>query len=238
MFYGLIFVTLALGMFHRIEIVAAALAIASTSYLCLALAAQRLHFGFPALSTDFGRLTLLDYGCYFALGVTLWLTFFDRATIQRVVIAGVAALGGAAQIVFACRAFSRTEPVLLPEAIWAAAIALVAVSAWQAALIARLLRMVARPIRLLGLATYPLYLLHDDLGGAIRGGAAQALGHPTLMACLAGALAVAASLAVAAWLEPPLQRLVRKALAHLPGGGSRPVVTDRTHGQGTIDRRA
>ncbi len=214
-FYALVFAMLAFGAFRWIEIVAAVLAAASTGYLCVALAGQRLHFGFLSVSEGVGRLTLIYYGCYFALGVALWLTFFDRMTPTRTVIGGVAALGGAIQIIFACRAFSATEPIIVPELAWLTAVALMALSAWQTERISRLAAPIGPWARRLGLATYPLYLLHDDLGNALRVRLAPAV-DPTACALFVVPFCIAAALVVAVWIEPPIQSALRTALAWMP----------------------
>lgn len=234
-FYGVIFVTLALGAFRRIEAVAAALAIASTAYLCALLVALRLHLGVWHLPDGLMRLTLLPYGCYFALGIALWLTFFDRPTWGRMAIGAIATVGGAVQIVLACRTFSATAPIAVPEAVWLLAIAGIAASAWKADAITARIGAFAPLARRIGLATYPLYLLHDDLGLAISRALTRAWGHPTACVVLTMALCVLAALAVAAWMEPPLQNRLRSALAGAISSASPP---KRLWGRGPEDEAA
>jgi peptidoglycan/LPS O-acetylase OafA/YrhL len=70
-------------------------------------------------------------------------------------------------------------------------------------------------LRMLGLMTYPLYLLHIVVGAALLGRLA-ARGVPQDLALVLVLLAaLAASYVIAAHLEPPLQRWTRELLCRL-----------------------
>ena len=70
-------------------------------------------------------------------------------------------------------------------------------------------------LRMLGLMTYPLYLLHNVVGAALLGRLA-ARGVPQDLALVLVLLAaLAASYVIAAHLEPPLQRWTRELLCRL-----------------------
>ena len=73
-----------------------------------------------------------------------------------------------------------------------------------------------RPVLLLGLATYPLYLLHQTMGLVLIGGLLRA-GLPYISAAFLTLLAVTVlALAIANWAEPWLRRLMDRALPFSP----------------------
>jgi len=61
-------------------------------------------------------------------------------------------------------------------------------------------------VRLLGLTTYPLYLLHDVVGAALIGKLVQIGVNPYGALGISIAAVVATSIAIAAFIEPALQK--------------------------------
>ncbi len=227
-FYILIFGVLAAGAFSQVARVFAFLSLASCVYWLGRLA---LQFWPHAAALGWVRVLpvfwstelLLNHGCYFGLGGVLWLVSRSGWSWAHAINAAVALMGGVAQIAFVSRAFSATLPLVQPEAVWLAAVVAIWLSIWQAPRLALLFGRHARAIRLLGLATYPLYLLHDDMGSLLRDALARTI-PLSVAAVVTAAFFVAAALIVARYLEPAMQRPLRSALdalARLPGRAAR-----------------
>jgi peptidoglycan/LPS O-acetylase OafA/YrhL len=218
-FYAAIFTVLSFKAYGRLEVVLWVMTLASAGYLCAELGAQLMPssaaFSWTAAIPDHvARLTLLVHGVFFALGAGLWLCFFDRATRTRLAMLAVCALGCIIQIAFSCRAFAAHTPIAVPELVWLAAMGAVVLSVWQNAWLNRYLGRYSGAIRLLGLATYPLYLLHDKPGVGFFNWlltvAPVWVAAPTAMAAT-----VAASLVMARYLEPAAQAPLRTGLSKL-----------------------
>ena len=222
-FYALVFVLLLRGMFDRLEVVAIWLCLASALYnVAFALqCAGRL--GGPDLDFGYGwkNLTLLRHGIYFAAGIFVWL--WSEQRLHRGGRIAFALAVAAAPLEITCRSaelaglmpvhvvLSAVWPV--PVLIWLASLAMIAVSArWE--------RNLGRPpaaflafARLVGLATYPLYLLHEQFGEAARNVLLKLdLSYPV---CIAGAILASTALAalIAQFAEPALRRVLRSWLS-------------------------
>jgi peptidoglycan/LPS O-acetylase OafA/YrhL len=184
-------------------------------------------FGWPRALGQIANLTLLPHGCYFALGGSFWLILRGGLKWQSTALAVVSIGGGLLQAAFFCRATSQSSSIVLVEAVWLSATAAIAVAIWQQKNIQRSLGQFGSLTRLMGLTTYPLYLLHDDAGMMVRDGLLER-GLP-LWACStsAGVIALAMALAIAAVLEPALQHPLRRVLnpANIGGPGARQPAT-------------
>ncbi len=102
-----------------------------------------------------------------------------------------------------------------PVLTWLAMVGVIALSsAWNARILP-VARGWAPGIRLIGLMTYPLYLLHDVVGAGVMGLLRSAGVGPEAALAAAILVCIAASFAVAAWLEPALQRWLRFALGRV-----------------------
>jgi peptidoglycan/LPS O-acetylase OafA/YrhL len=117
---------------------------------------------------------LLNHGCFFALGIWLFISANRRlTTLERVAVA-VTFLSGVAEI-FCFSSFLTThipaisdQSSLVPIIVWATAVFFIA----AAAIRSRRGAATASPetagyLRTLGLITYPLYLTHNVIGSAI-----------------------------------------------------------------------
>jgi peptidoglycan/LPS O-acetylase OafA/YrhL len=127
-----------------------------------------LMFRVPA--ADF----LMTHGCFFALGIWLFISANRKlTTLERVAVA-VACLSGAAEIYFFASFLLTSIPAisgqsaLVPIMVWAAAVGLIAYGANKNRRSAGAASPAAPAYwRTLGLITYPLYLTHDVIGAAI-----------------------------------------------------------------------
>jgi peptidoglycan/LPS O-acetylase OafA/YrhL len=117
---------------------------------------------------------LLTHGCFFALGIWLFISANRQLTALEQVAVAVTCLSGAAEIYFFASFLLTSVPAiadqsaLVPIMVWAAAVLLIALAANRN----RRSAGIARPeapayLRTLGLITYPLYLTHNVIGAAI-----------------------------------------------------------------------
>ncbi len=117
---------------------------------------------------------LLTHGCFFALGIWLFISANRKLTALESAAVAVTCLSGAAEIYFFASFFLTSIPAisdqsaLVPIMVWASAVGLMA---WCANRKRRPAPAVSREapacFRTLGLITYPLYLTHNVLGTAI-----------------------------------------------------------------------
>ena len=117
---------------------------------------------------------LLTHGCFFALGI--WLFIFANRELTRLeqVAVAVTCLSGAAEIYFFASFFLTSIPAiadqsaLVPILVWAAAVFLIAFVANRNRRSAGIVSSEAPAYwRTLGLITYPFYLTHNIVGAAI-----------------------------------------------------------------------
>ncbi|UFW39048.1 acyltransferase family protein [Bradyrhizobium sp. WSM471] len=117
---------------------------------------------------------LLSHGCFFALGIWLFISANRQLTALEQLAIAITCLSGAAEIYFFASFFLTSIPAisdqsaLVPIAVWAAAVLLIALAANRH----RHSAGIASPktpayLRTLGLITYPLYLTHNVIGTAI-----------------------------------------------------------------------
>ena len=117
---------------------------------------------------------LLNHGCFFALGIWLFISANRKLTVHEQLAVAVTVLSGFAEIYYFASSLLTNIPVISDEspfaavAVWAAAVLLIAVAANRS----RRSSGTASPeaagyLRTLGLITYPLYLTHNVIGSAI-----------------------------------------------------------------------
>jgi len=199
-FYAIVWTLLWLGRFDLMETVAIVIGLASTLFWCLYYPLDLSDFA----ETRWLQLVLLHHGCFFALGVLLWLMRFKAVTSARLGFAALFLAGGVLQIMSSVDVHAikveAAMPYATPIVIFLAAIALMAWSlrldlSWSG-------------WRRIGLMTYPLYLLHDVVGAAMIGAMMRA-GVPYLLSiAVAGATMIAASWLVAIEAEPRIRLLL------------------------------
>ena len=221
-FYAIVFVLLLMGRFERVGQVAIAMALISATFLLALTLNPELRF----LTTGIWRLTLLYYGVYFSLGIfiRLWISGSMRFPHWMAALVCLAAaalqtrfhsieMGG--RVVF--------SPVSLADHWYVATLAFytgfaaICLSVFHRSRFAVLPDGVLRALRILGLATFPLYLLHFKIGVLL----ARRLvlwGVPPIAALLATILImVALAVVIAAQLEPRVRAALKRALIYVEG---------------------
>ncbi|MBZ9710117.1 acyltransferase [Mesorhizobium sp. ESP7-2] len=199
-FYAIVWILLRLGRFHLMERVAIVIGLVSTSFWCLC---------YPLGWSDFAetrwlQLILVHHGCFFAVGVLIWLMRFKAMTPPRLAFCLLFLGGGVLQIASSVDVHSIKVAAAMPYAppilMFLAAIALMAWSlrldlSWSG-------------WRRIGLMTYPLYLIHDVIGASMLGAMVRA-GLPYLPSmAIVGATMIAASWLVATEAEPRIRLLL------------------------------
>ncbi len=164
------------------------------------------------------ELLLLTHGCYFAIGILLHRWHAGHRGPLRAAM--LAVLLYPALVAIYVRNGSTSYGIQtwynwrIAAALFSGAVVIIALSPRLQPLLER--RLPRRPVLLLGLATYPLYLIHQTLGlvliGALLG---TGLGYvPAALTTLA--IVTALALAIAAWAEPALRRVLDRALPFSP----------------------
>ncbi|MDY0977073.1 acyltransferase [Massilia sp. CFBP9012] len=233
-FYALVFIALLRGRV-RLRAVARLLAVASSAYLVSLFYLLVTTSGPGVLDLGYGlkNMLLLRHGVFFAIGIYLWMAT-QRQPLDRSdrVLFGLSLAAAALEIV--CRSVSLTTIFAAGDAgpldiRWVTVGALLAFAALLAAIRVCLVnakrwtpsaRTAAR-IRMLGLVTYPFYLVHEVVGGAMLVVASdRGLGRPAALT-----LAIVATLAVAwliaAFAEPALRRAIVRGARWIRGSGVR-----------------
>jgi peptidoglycan/LPS O-acetylase OafA/YrhL len=223
-FYLLVFLTLAARQFRHVELLAAILGLASTAYWAVGFQLFPVYWWLGL--TQLGSELLVQNGCAFALGVFLWLILTREWTWLRGALAVILAGGVTLEILHTSSNHAEVLHVADPGPVAPLAVFFLSMAAIIASV--RFHRQIqsalgprtARWVRRLGLATYPLYLLHTVSGGAALYALTMA-GVPRVLAfVLACAVSIALGLLVAVGPEPWL----RKRLAALLGATNpRPV---------------
>ncbi len=169
-----------------------------------------------------GATWLLNHGCFFALGIWLFISANRPLTALERVAVVVTCLSGCAEIYYFSHFLLAQIPAIsdqsaiVPILVWAAAVLLIAVAANKS----RNATGTASPeapayLRTLGLITYPLYLTHNVTGTAII--------RVLTDAGLDASLAVWASLAmlvlvcwfICAKIEPAIRGLLKEITANV-----------------------
>ncbi|KAA0123784.1 acyltransferase [Methylobacterium sp. P1-11] len=226
-FYGLVFMLLLCGRYRSVGSVCAALGGASALFWIATLAIPGLT---AVAATRLAELTLLRHGCFFALGVFLWLSLIKGATAGRLCVIALCAVGALIEVGDASQSFlaqmSRSESPLVPRLIFAGCVLMIAASvrgnAWLRDRLGARGCLLARQ---LGLMTYPLYLLHNVNGAALihRLVTAGLPPYPVLLAACGAMLTV--SFAVMRWAEPFVRSRLSAFLDRI--GLDRPLVPAR-----------
>jgi peptidoglycan/LPS O-acetylase OafA/YrhL len=169
-----------------------------------------LTHAFAAIENSVAGQLLVVQNCYFALGIALWSIHISGLTRAKLGLFTFFATAGLVASFSAARYAIRTQGGSMDEAIeplliWLFAVALIVCSIkFQAALWRRFQRW-GPIVRRAGLATYPLYLIHSQLGRFIM------LWSQGLGTWLSFALGVSAAIAVA-FIIAALERWPRAAL--------------------------
>lgn len=213
-FYGLIWLMILTRNLKHLELLAYVLAGLSLIYW--------LVFTFSGAQDPFIRLTqlaLLQPGCYFALGMLIFIVDRSGLTLPRLALGLVCAVTAALQIYATARierdGMALPDVTVLAYIIWIAAMAIIIASLrWKCA-ISTALRPYAAIIRTLGMITYPVYLIHMHTGIPVYIFLLKA-GIPAFVGLsLTYFVTLAVALIITLWLEPPLHNSINDLLKKL-----------------------
>jgi peptidoglycan/LPS O-acetylase OafA/YrhL len=182
------------------------------------------------------NMSLLRYGPYFGLGILVWLFKQKRLGKLGAAVAGLALVVGLLEIyaksVEVLPKFGRSP--LVPETPWTH-LATPSVVAFFIAFAAILVSvkcnhrfpanaMLRKIVRLLGLTTYPLYLLHERVGEFFTV-QMKRIGFQDLPAALTAlVLTGLVSLAIAWYFEPALRGLLKRIGKALSPAAKKPAL--------------
>ena len=223
-FYALIATLLGFGLFSRLEQVMILLGLYSSSVSTYLLGVRVGWFRPSGLSRlllagieDYrGNVLLYQHGTYFAIGALLWMVLLQQPTRRRIFAIALLIFGSIVQILNFSTNFSSTpqgsRPPWVPITVWLLCVAAIAASVrWNVVLHTFFKPAGARALRILGLMTYPLYLLHQRIGYLLFPRLQPLLPNWAIVTVLfAGCLL--ASYLVAMYAEKTLQGLFRKVL--------------------------
>jgi exopolysaccharide production protein ExoZ len=202
-FYTLIFGLLCLKGFSLLNRVALVLTISSSAYLSI------LHLHVWAISEQM-NVFLLRHGCFFALGLWLWLSTTRPLWTWEFAAVAVSIVSCVAEI---CLTGSEFLPrqilgpgwIVGPVLIWSAGVLCIYLSSKTDSLLAP---RAAAFVRVIGLMTYPLYLVHDKVGKRVIGDLIS-MGVNKWTAFAFGALSVIfLSWVICIYWEPPARRVL------------------------------
>jgi peptidoglycan/LPS O-acetylase OafA/YrhL len=170
---------------------------------------------------------LLCHGCFFALGIWLFISANRELTAGEKIAVAVTCLSGAAEIYFFASFFLTSIPAisdqspLVPIIIWAAAVFLIAVAANRS----RRSADTTSPetagylrtdyLRTLGLITYPLYLTHNVIGAAMIHVLIDAGLDATLAVWVALSMLVLVCWFICAKIEPAVRHALTQAISYV-----------------------
>ena len=152
---------------------------------------------------------------YFGLGIVFWSVQRNGITFARAAFIATASAVAYLEIAHIHLTDVKTGSVWLPYILWILFIVLIALAIrWQSTF-----NVLTKPLHvtfaILGLATYPLYLVHKTLGGLVNrtlydGGIGAEI---ALMAAISISLAIAITVATVA--EPVTRRILRIIVGRL-----------------------
>ncbi|WP_454883794.1 acyltransferase family protein [Sphingomonas oryzagri] len=221
MFYALVLAVLARDRFGQIGLVATILGISSLVLWCwisfhALLGLDRGDHVELLLSHRFSPLLLVPHGCFFAIGTLMWLVKMHGpsprliAIILAFVAAGILEIDRETTRAIAWSGVPA-DP-LIPILLFGGSVAAIAASIrWNGA-VHGIVGSHAGKIRVVGLMTYPLYLLHQPFGEPLTAWAIRAGVPPSLGLILSLAVVLTLSALVAVWMEPRLRRLMAPQL--------------------------
>lgn len=223
-FYGLIAVLLSVRRPEWLERLALCLGgVSSLYWIAGAL------FAPDVLTTHFGSrrldLTLVEPGCCFAVGALAYIISRCGLSRRRLLAMGLFIVASLIEVSHRCALLDPGQRAWAPALLFLAATGLVFAS-MRAPLDGR--RPLARAVRKVGLATYPLYLFHQIVGAALMRAVLTAGGSRYAALGTAMAVCVATSYVIANVIEPPVRRGLAGVLDWPRWGWNRrPEIADR-----------
>lgn len=242
-FYALILLLIAARATNRMVGLAYALIVVSLPYLAGAGLSTfgLMPFDVPPLGNGYLNLTFVRHGCFFGLGILLFLAT-EKNTAA---ISPMRGLMIALAILLSCLEIVDRAAELAPayrHQVTAASLSVQAVLVFLAGILVIWAfahyhtgtapdRLGKKLLRKLGLMSYPIYLLHEAVGGTLIGYLDRQGMNPILAQIAGAAVVVATSLIVVSNLEPRAKTLLMRvvdpviiALERLPLFGRRSTV--------------
>lgn len=211
-FYALVWLLLKTGQWKRFGAFLIALGLPGTGFILYWMAGGDLGW---FNMNEWARLTLVRHGFLFALGGLMWMMWAGRARKLHKGFAALYLIVGALSIYA-----SPSKAPVVATSVWLVSVAVMAVTIrWHRA-VGVALAGVARPVKMLGLATYPLYLLHHICGVAIMRLTVDLGASDYGALALAIVTMVGVSILVAWKVEPLVKRLVAPIIDWRPASWS------------------
>ena len=164
---------------------------------------------------------LLNHGCFFALGIWLFISANRRLTALERIAVAVTCLSGAAEIYFfasfllTCIPAIKDQSAFVPIMVWAAAVGLIAYGANRNRRSAATASPEAPAYwRTLGLITYPLYLTHNVIGTEIIRVLVDAGLDATLAVWIALGMLVVVCWFICTKIEPAVRAAMMQAISY------------------------
>lgn len=202
-FYTLVF--LCLLFLPKLPLQRIALALAAWSGLYIVCKFIIGH-GLPAVIE---QLLLLRHGVFFAIGILFWLrTVRSLTALEWVALAASSGLG-IAEIFLT--AHGKHIPAAWPILVWLTAVSFTVLTTDMPLAEGK----ASRALRTIGLMTYPVYLLHYNVGSACVGALLRAGATPLVSLAISVMVIFVLSYAVVAFGEPMIRPLLRRALERL-----------------------
>lgn len=209
-FYAAVAVLLMLRQGHRLEAFAIAVTCWSGVFWAMALLHEFAGVSVPGLrllSDGAGAILLTGFGGFFALGIFIWL----RLNVGLSRIGWVAAALALAECCAKLITDDRYDPIEIY--IWLGAMIPLAAAAAHGGPIKTERRDLIL-LRKLGLATYPLYLIHFSSGILLLKVVQSAGIHPDLALPLVVTFFTLVAIGIATYIEPAIRRVLRPLFAY------------------------
>lgn len=224
-FYSIIFAVVALGLFDRLEVICSTAAVAITAFyivVWISLLSDGLLFSNTVLEiarSYVAKAMLLSTGAYFILGFLLFISYRRGLRRTRLVLIGLMLFAGATALwldaVASPAALAHHQPALVPVCVWLLMVGLIVASLLVNEVVQQADERLRRAVRILGLATYPVYLIHNISGAYLFGRLVNFGMGPAAALVAAAGICLSASVGFVLWIEPSLRRLLGSALGVL-----------------------
>lgn len=170
-FYAVVFFLLASDSFKRLEWLMVALSLVSGGLWVIW---GLTGVGDAVLTSKLGQVLLIRHGCFFAVGIALWLLTAKRVTTLRLSMLVLALAGCLFEIGQLSDAkfdvLGRELHTPSAQGVFLAGVAAIFASVRYNGHLTRFIRGSTETTRALGLMTYPLYLVHNIVGVALLNG--------------------------------------------------------------------
>jgi peptidoglycan/LPS O-acetylase OafA/YrhL len=220
-FYIIVAAFLLLGRPQWLGVAMAAIGLVTTAIAAASYLGGNGAPSVPGVSKELSDSLLLRHGMYFSLGYFIWSATTSGWTLVRSAFIAVFLVGGAFPILAAADSMSRLPgngPAWVPLVIWLASISIMIASVGAKSTQARQPAM--RWLTLLGMSTFPLYLVHYVAGATLMGMLIRAGWAPIVALPATGVAMIASAVALTVLIESGPRRWLAGAI-DLAFGGKR-----------------